>query len=67
VEVSLQGGVRMMSILELLQHIVNELAPMLTLEGRFLGVAEFVDVCLLKGSVAGKYQSSCWSMTFLDC
>jgi len=47
-EVSLQGGVRMMSILESLQHIVNELAPMLTPEGRFLRVAEFVDVCLLK-------------------
>lgn len=37
-----------MSILELLQHIVNEPAPRLT-EGRFPTEAEnFVDSCLLK-------------------
>lgn len=39
----------MMSILELLQHIVNEPAPRLTPEGRFPKEAEdFVDSCLLK-------------------
>lgn len=38
-----------MSILELLQHIVNEPAPKLTPEGRFPSEAEkFVDSCLLK-------------------
>lgn len=47
--VSLQGGGMTMSILELLQHIVNEPAPKLTPEGRFPKVAEaFVDGCLLK-------------------
>lgn len=47
--VSLQGGARTMSILELLQHIVNEPAPRLTPEGRFPNAAEeFVDACLLK-------------------
>lgn len=47
--VSLQGGGMMMSILELLQHIVNEPAPRLTPEGRFPQEAEdFVDSCLLK-------------------
>ena len=47
--VSLQGGGMMMSILELLQHIVNEPAPRLTPEGRFPKEAEeFVDSCLLK-------------------
>lgn len=47
--VSLQGGARTMSILELLQHIVNEPAPRLTPEGRFPKAAEeFVDACLLK-------------------
>ncbi|KAJ7766900.1 ste7-like protein [Mycena metata] len=46
--VSLQGGGMTMSILELLQHIVNEPAPRLT-EGRFPEEAEaFVDSCLLK-------------------
>lgn len=46
--VSLQGGGMTMSILELLQHIVNEPAPRLT-EGRFPKEAEdFVDSCLLK-------------------
>lgn len=39
----------MMSILELLQHIVNEPAPKLTPEGRFPKEAEdFVDSCLFK-------------------
>jgi serine/threonine protein kinase len=38
-----------MSILELLQHIVNEPAPRLTPEGRYPAEAEeFVDSCLLK-------------------
>ncbi|KAF8349506.1 ste7-like protein [Amanita rubescens] len=47
--VSLQGGGMMMSILELLQHIVNEPAPKLTPEGRFPQEAEsFVNDCLLK-------------------
>ena len=47
--VSLQGGSRTMSILELLQHIVNEPAPKLTPEGRFPKAAEdFVDACLFK-------------------
>jgi len=47
--VSLQGGGRTMSILELLQHIVNEPAPRLTPEGRFPVQAEaFVDSCLFK-------------------
>lgn len=43
-----------MSILELLQHIVNEPAPRLT-EGRFPKEAEeFVDSCLLKDPDARK-------------
>ncbi|KAH8114495.1 Pkinase-domain-containing protein [Phellopilus nigrolimitatus] len=47
--VSLQGGGMTMSILELLQHIVNEPAPRLTPEGRFPSEAEvFVDSCLSK-------------------
>ncbi|KAK7690058.1 Dual specificity protein kinase fuz7 [Cerrena zonata] len=47
--VSLQGGGMTMSILELLQHIVNEPAPRLTPEGRFPREAEdFVDSCLFK-------------------
>jgi mitogen-activated protein kinase kinase len=47
--VSLQGGGMTMSILELLQHIVNEPAPRLTPEGRFpLEAHEFVEKCLLK-------------------
>jgi mitogen-activated protein kinase kinase len=47
--VSLQGGGMTMSILELLQHIVNEPAPRLTPEGRFPEEAqEFVEKCLLK-------------------
>ena len=47
--VSLQGGGMTMSILELLQHIVNEPAPKLTPEGRFPKEAEdFVNSCLFK-------------------
>jgi mitogen-activated protein kinase kinase len=47
--VSLQGGGMTMSILELLQHIVNEPAPRLTPEGRFPRIAEdFVTSCLFK-------------------
>ena len=47
--VSLQGGGMTMSILELLQHIVNEPAPRLTPEGRFPPMAEdFVNGCLFK-------------------
>ncbi|KAJ3992935.1 Pkinase-domain-containing protein [Lentinula boryana] len=53
--VSLQGGGMTMSILELLQHIVNESAPKLTPEGRFPKAAEnFVDSCLLKDPDARK-------------
>jgi mitogen-activated protein kinase kinase len=53
--VSLQGGGMTMSILELLQHIVNEPAPRLTPEGRFSAEAEeFVDNCLLKDPDARK-------------
>ncbi|KAJ3729310.1 ste7-like protein [Lentinula raphanica] len=53
--VSLQGGGMTMSILELLQHIVNEPAPKLTPEGRFPKEAEFfVDSCLLKDPDARK-------------
>lgn len=53
--VSLQGGGMTMSILELLQHIVNEPAPRLTPEGRFPREAEdFVDSCLLKDPDARK-------------
>lgn len=49
--VSLQGGAMTMSILELLQHIVNEPAPRFP-EGRFPKEAEeFVDSCLLKEPV----------------
>ncbi|KAG6830581.1 hypothetical protein H0H92_016032 [Tricholoma furcatifolium] len=44
--VSLQGGGMTMSILELLQHIVNEPAPRLT--GFPREAEEFVDNCLLK-------------------
>ncbi|TRM63900.1 kinase-like domain-containing protein [Schizophyllum amplum] len=46
--VSLQGGGMTMSILELLQHIVNEPAPKLSPEGRFPLAEEFIDGCLLK-------------------
>ncbi|KAF8895647.1 kinase [Infundibulicybe gibba] len=53
--VSLQGGGMTMSILELLQHIVNEPAPRLTPEGRFPPEADaFVDNCLLKDPDARK-------------
>ncbi|CUA68809.1 mitogen-activated protein kinase kinase 2 [Rhizoctonia solani] len=47
--VSLQGGGMTMSILELLQHIVNEPAPRLQPESKYPPLAvEFVDQCLLK-------------------
>jgi mitogen-activated protein kinase kinase len=47
--VSLQGGGMTMSILELLQHIVNEPAPRLTPEDKFpVEAVQFVDACLLK-------------------
>lgn len=47
--VSLQGGGMTMSILELLQHIVNEPAPRLTPVGAYPKEAEdFLDACLLK-------------------
>lgn len=47
--VSLQGGGMTMSILELLQHIVNEPAPRLTPAGAYPKEAdEFMNDCLLK-------------------
>lgn len=51
--VSLQGGGMTMSILELLQHIVNESAPRLNNgpggEGKFPRMADhFIECCLLK-------------------
>ncbi|KAG9019277.1 MAP kinase kinase (MEK) [Tulasnella sp. 427] len=47
--VSLQGGGMTMSILELLQHIVNEPAPRLTPAGAYPKEADdFIDACLLK-------------------
>lgn len=53
--VSLQGGGMMMSILELLQHIVNEPAPRLIPEERFSKEAQdFVDSCLFKDPDARK-------------
>jgi mitogen-activated protein kinase kinase len=52
--VSLQGGGMTMSILELLQHIVNEPAPRLTPEGRFPEAELFIDNCLLKDPEARK-------------
>lgn len=52
--VSLQGGGMTMSILELLQHIVNEPAPKLTPERFPREAEEFVDNCLLKDPDARK-------------
>jgi len=47
--VTLQGGGMTMSILELLQHIVNEDAPKLTPEEKFSAESTaFVNSCLLK-------------------
>jgi mitogen-activated protein kinase kinase len=47
--VSLQGGGMTMSILELLQHIVNEPAPRLTPVGSYPRESEiFIDACLKK-------------------
>ncbi|KAH8825029.1 Pkinase-domain-containing protein [Flagelloscypha sp. PMI_526] len=51
--VSLQGGGMTMSILELLQHIVNEPAPKLT-PGTHPAAEAFVDSCLLKDPEARK-------------
>ncbi|EGO24145.1 hypothetical protein SERLADRAFT_470947 [Serpula lacrymans var. lacrymans S7.9] len=65
--VSLQGGGRMMSILELLQHIVNEPAPRLTPEGRFPKNAEdFVDSCLLKDPDARKTPKDLLKHSWID-
>lgn len=64
--VSLQGGGMTMSILELLQHIVNEPAPKLTPEGRFPHVAEnFVDSCLLKDPDARNTPKNLLVSTFV--
>lgn len=47
--VSLEGGAMMMSILELLQHIVNEPAPQLVPEYKFPKEShDFIDLCLRK-------------------
>lgn len=47
--VSLEGGAMMMSILELLQHIVNEPAPRLVPEDKFpKDSQDFIDLCLRK-------------------
>lgn len=47
--VSLEGGAMMMSILELLQHIVNEPAPRLVPDDKFPKESqEFIDLCLRK-------------------
>lgn len=47
--VSLEGGAMMMSILELLQHIVNEPAPRLVPENKFPKEShDFIDICLRK-------------------
>jgi serine/threonine protein kinase len=51
--VSLQGGGMTMSILELLQHIVNEPAPRLAPDDRFPEESiDFTDKCLLKDPLA---------------
>ncbi|EPT05278.1 hypothetical protein FOMPIDRAFT_1039674 [Fomitopsis schrenkii] len=65
--VSLQGGGMTMSILELLQHIVNEPAPRLTPEGRFPKEAEeFVDSCLLKDPDARKTPKDLLKHTWVE-
>lgn len=47
--VSLGGSGSQMSILELLQHVVNEPAPRLKPDGKFKKEHEaFIDLCLLK-------------------
>ena len=47
--VSLGGSGSQMSILELLQHVVNEPAPRLTPEGKYKKETEiFIDSCLMK-------------------
>ncbi|TFK52160.1 Pkinase-domain-containing protein [Heliocybe sulcata] len=65
--VSLQGGGMTMSILELLQHIVNEPAPKLTPEGRFPPMAEdFIDGCLLKDPDARQTPKQLLTHPFVD-
>ncbi|PPR05036.1 hypothetical protein CVT24_010182 [Panaeolus cyanescens] len=65
--VSLQGGGMTMSILELLQHIVNEPAPRLTPEGRFPKEAEdFIDSCLLKDPDARKTPKDLLKHPWID-
>ncbi|KAH7909232.1 kinase-like domain-containing protein [Hygrophoropsis aurantiaca] len=65
--VSLQGGGMMMSILELLQHIVNEPAPRLIPEGRFPKEAEdFVDSCLFKDPDARKTPKDLMKHPWID-
>ncbi|KAF5317525.1 hypothetical protein D9619_013191 [Psilocybe cf. subviscida] len=64
--VSLQGGGMTMSILELLQHIVNEPAPRLT-EGKYPKEAElFVDSCLLKDPDARKTPKELLNDPWID-
>lgn len=47
--VSLEGGAMMMSILELLQHIVNEPAPRLVPDQKYPKEShDFIDLCLRK-------------------
>ncbi|KAJ3855552.1 Pkinase-domain-containing protein [Lentinula lateritia] len=65
--VSLQGGGMTMSILELLQHIVNEPAPKLTPEGRFPNEAEeFIDSCLLKDPDVRKTPKELLNYTWIE-
>ncbi|KAF8827911.1 hypothetical protein HHX47_DHR4000892 [Lentinula edodes] len=65
--VSLQGGGMTMSILELLQHIVNEPAPKLTPEGRFPKEAEeFIDSCLLKDPDVRKTPKELLNYTWIE-
>jgi mitogen-activated protein kinase kinase len=65
--VSLQGGRMMMSILELLQHIVNEPAPKLTPEGRYPREAEsFVNDCLIKDPEQRKTPKDLLRYTWIE-
>ncbi|KAL0961170.1 hypothetical protein HGRIS_006142 [Hohenbuehelia grisea] len=65
--VSLQGGGMTMSILELLQHIVNEPAPKLTPEGRYPKEADdFIDSCLLKDPDARKTPKDLLKHPWID-
>jgi len=72
--VSLHGGGKTMSIIELMHHIVREPAPRLP-EGRFTKQAEqFVDACLEKevdmrgtlGVLLVSFSSSCAFITSFD-